>query len=438
MIRTIADLLLQLKERESLKLESAGIKHAPTIGDMYEGLSRHLLGLALPGTPGLQLSSGFIVDDLGRISGQIDCMIVRGEGTKIPYTNDFKWHVKDVIAVIEIKKSLYGRDLADAFDHLHDVHEIEFGYLQARWQKGDTANVSQAVKAFAELTGTGGPRNNQEISSMDPRMRLVFQTLAHEQLQAIRIIFGFGGYQSQRNFRKAVADIIEKQVGVPGRGVLAFPQLITSGRYSLVKTNGMPFSTSMIDGKWPFCSSSSANPILLMLEYIWTRLEREYQTSAPWGEDLENVELRSFLFASPEQQGEITGWKFTITEETGHEPDGSGYADWEPARITSAQFIAIQRLCDGRPVRLDDTEMIEYLRASGIDADDFRESLLKTGLVALRGEELQLITEECQCIILPNGEFIAGENNTGRLTRWLERWLEQNGQSEGSQPGTGE
>lgn len=432
MIRTIADLLLQLKERESLKLESAGIRHAPTIGDMYEGLSRHLLGLALPGAPDLQLSSGFIVDDSSGISGQIDCMIVRGQGTRIPYTDDFKWHVKDVIAVIEIKKSLYGRDLADAFDHLHEVHALEFGYLQSRWQKGDTADISPAVKAFAELTGRAGPRNNEEIASMDPRMRLVFQTLAHEQLQAIRIIFGFGGYQSEGNFRKAVAGIIEKQVGVPGHDVLAFPQLITSGRYSLVKANGMPFSASMIDGKWPFCSSSSANPILLMLEYIWTRLEREYQASAPWGQDLENLELRSFLLASPEQQGEMPGWKYTLTEGAGRDPGGSEYSGWEPARLTPAQFTVIQRLCDGRPVRLGDAATLEYLRASGTDPDDFKESLVRTRLVALRGDELQLITDECQCIILPNGEFIAGENSTGRLTRWLEK----NGQSEDSPPGT--
>ena len=273
---------------------------------------------------------------------------------------------------------------------------------------------------------------------MDPRMRLVFQTLAHEQLQAIRIIFGFGGYQSERNFRKAVAGIIEKQVGVPGRGVLAFPQLITSGRYSLVKANGMPFSASMIDGKWPFCSSSSANPILLMLEYIWTRLEREYQTSAPWGEVLENVELRSFLLASPEQQGEMTGWSTRSPKVSAASRAAASIPAAEPARLTSEQFIAIQRLCGGRPVRLGDTATLEYLRASGIDAGDFKENLLRTGLVALRGEELQLTTEECQCIILPNGQFIAGENNTGRLTRWLERWLKQNGQSEDSLPGTAE
>lgn len=430
MIRTIADLLLQLKERESLKLESAGIRHAPTIGDMYEGLSRHLLSLALPGAPDLQLASGFIVDDSGGISGQIDCMVVRGHGTKVPYTNDFKWHVKDVIAVIEIKKSLYGRDLTDAFDHLHEVHTLEFDYLQSRWQRGDSVDATPAVKAFAELTGIAGPRNNEEIASMDPRMRLVFQTLVHEQLQAIRIIFGFGGYQSEGNFRKAVAGIIEKQVGILGRGVLAFPQLITSGRYSLFKANGMPFSNSMIDGKWPFCSSSSANPILLMLEYIWTRLEREYQTSAPWGEDLESVVSRSLLLARPDQQGEGIGWRYTITEGGRRESDDSDYSDWEPVRLTPAQFIVIQRLCDGQPVRLDDTAMLEYLQLNGIDADDFKEGLLWTRLVALRGDELQLITEECQCIILPNGEFIAGENNTGRLTRWLERWLEQNGKSE--------
>jgi hypothetical protein len=44
---------------------------------------------------------------------------------------------------------------------------------------------------------------------------------------------------------------------------------------------------------------------------------------------------------------------------------------------------------------------------------------LETRLVGLSGNKLQLITEECQPAILPTGEYIAAENNSGRLTRWL-------------------
>jgi hypothetical protein len=51
--------------------------------------------------------------------------------------------------------------------------------------------------------------------------------------------------------------------------------------------------------------------------------------------------------------------------------------------------------------------------------------LIATTLVARKGRMLTLTTEECACVLRPDGRRIAGENNTGSLTRWTNSFMEQ-------------
>jgi hypothetical protein len=48
------------------------------------------------------------------LSRQIDVMVVHGDGERIPHTDHWIYPVNKVIAVIEVKKSPYKKDLADA------------------------------------------------------------------------------------------------------------------------------------------------------------------------------------------------------------------------------------------------------------------------------------------------------------------------------------
>lgn len=78
MIRTVADLLTEILATELPKLDASEVVHAPTIGDMYEGLSGHLLERALPQDLGLRVITGFVRGPDGTLSGQIDRMLVTG------------------------------------------------------------------------------------------------------------------------------------------------------------------------------------------------------------------------------------------------------------------------------------------------------------------------------------------------------------------------
>jgi hypothetical protein len=45
----------------------------------------------------------------------------------------------------------------------------------------------------------------------------------------------------------------------------------------------------------------------------------------------------------------------------------------------------------------------------------------------MAGNQMELITDRCQPAILPDGRFAAGEDNTGRMTRWIARYVEERG-----------
>lgn len=59
-----------------------------------------------------------------------------------------------------------------------------------------------------------------------------------------------------------------------------------------------------------------------------------------------------------------------------------------------------------------------FITNSGYQPDNFIDSLIKTGLVYIRQDTLCLLTKECGLLILPDGRFAAGENCSGKLTRW--------------------
>ncbi|MCL8250068.1 hypothetical protein AERO_01615 [Aeromicrobium fastidiosum] len=423
MINTVAELLRELMLKERAVLDANVVTHAPTIGDMYEGLSQDLLGRSLPADLGLQVVSGFIEDGAGAQSGQIDCMLVRGDGTAIPYTDGFLWHVKDVIAVFEIKKTLYGNELKDAFQHLNQVRDLEKSY-NASLTGNDPVDIKSALRAFGQIARRMPPAYDQ-IDSLRPEQRFLFHTLVSEHLGVLRIIIGYHGFKSEHNFRLALVKYLEENIGKSGFGAGSFPQLIVSGDYSMVKANGQPYSLPLMeDDWWPFYFSTPVNPVLMILEMVWTRLHRLFNLGNLWGEDLEIEVPHALLLAKAELTDDSRpGWNFRFVNTTATSLKNLGeFEAWSPAFLTRAQWVVLHALCVGNDVRFDDDALLVLLAEEGVDdANAFWAALLDTSLVARSGDgsELVLITVNCQTAVLPDGRYVAAENNTGRLSRWI-------------------
>lgn len=127
--------------------------------------------------------------------------------------------------------------------------------------------------------------------------------------------------------------------------------------------------------------------------------------------------------ASREEGGRI-GWRYKWVDLGEAElAGGDDLEQWQPAFLSTEEFVVITELCEEHRMFLDD-ELLGYLGERGVDPEELKEGLLDTGLVAMAGHEIELITDRCQTAVLPDGRLIAGEDSTGRLTRWVARCLE--------------
>lgn len=423
MIKTVAEMLQGFIQEETKKLDAYAMKHGPTIGDMYEGLSAELLNKSIPEQLNLSIVSGFVTDGGQHLSGQMDCMLVQGEGEKVPYTNAYKWHVRDVLAVLEIKKNLYSKDLMDSFFKLRQVSESYSKYLfEGEHENDRRVDLSSSYRIFSQITGIAAP-NYHEREKLSKENELIYTAVFMEQLTPLRIVLGYHGYSTEHSLREGLVKFLEEQGSGPGFGVGSFPQLIVCGGNSLVKANGRPYLSPMRDGYWDFMCSSRANPIAFILELIWTKLELEFNVRMPWGDDLEIETLNEFLRAKPVYGEEKSGWQLMYDELSPKTLESRATtSDWKPLEVTSSQYVIFSRLTN-EDVDINDPDFKEFAEKEAGSVDEFLKPMIASGHVALDDSLLQLTTESLVAVISPDGKFLVAENNTGRVEAWIEKSL---------------
>ncbi len=263
-------------EQERKVLDQDPVEHGPTIGAMYEGLTRESLHRSLP-VSNLTVTQGFAVDADGEQSNQLDCILALGEGEQVPYTDARRHRVEDIIATISVKKTLYGGDLDEGYENLRSVYQ--------RPLAAGTLVPPIAIRAFRQITGLAASREDE----IPEPFRVLWHILRVDAASPARILFGFHGYKSERTLREGVLSWMRTAVGKPGYGPMSFPHLIANEHAVVVKANGMPWAGPMKDDKWAFLmSSDTVRPANALLEVVWSRLNyRKLVGSGVFGDDME-------------------------------------------------------------------------------------------------------------------------------------------------------
>jgi hypothetical protein len=430
MISTIADLLLEIEKNGIEQIKPfLKVKHPTMIGDMYEGLTKEILNRSIFHQLDIKVVSGKISNKDNRLSGQIDCMIVVGEGQQFPYSKDYIYESEQVIAVIEVKKNLFNKDLVDAFNNLKTVYEVcdpvEF-------------EINILRDAYRSIVNEEVP-DYDELDKLPFHTQMVYHSLLIEAAMPVRIVFGYDGFKSEYSLRNAFMKFLYSQydpINLPrGFGPNNFPQLIICNNNSLIKTNGMPYSAPLIGEKWLVYSSYNKNPLLLLLELLWTKLSYKFGiTSDIFGEDLSSELLRPLVFGKCIKKDGRMGWEYYENKiprkDFEYFPDT---LEWQPSFLNNAQFHIVNGLCNLLPANLNDTEFIEFVINLGNyqSKEEFVKDMLDTNLIYIsENQELKLITDECKIYILPDGRVVAGEDKTGRLTRWLNNYNNKRNETE--------
>jgi hypothetical protein len=417
MIKTIADLLKALMEEESAVIQKTGIRHAPTIGSMYEGLTSHVLEQILP--EGLELSvvAGFAENTKGTLSGQIDCMLVSGTGSPIPHTTLFKWHVRNVIAVFEVKKNLFSAELADSHAQLQKVLHLYWDELQMN--RSGSFNVEAAEHAFKQIVGFPAPPR-QQLEQLPFDIEMIYRALTVDLVSPVRIAFGYSGYRSEFALRNGFVRFLKANLGKPGFSPNMLPNLVVCGKYTLLKLNGHPYSAARLNDWWPIIASSNENPLIFVLEVIWSRLSERTQMPEWFDQDLGMEKIALLLSCRAVEKGTTSGWEYDINALSKAQLQEAVEAvEWEPHFVSSFQFTIINLLCSQ-----DSIPVLDPL-FKGLSADEAGEvdQLLKLRLVGRERDRFVLLTRRCQCLILPDGRFAVADDSSGRFSAWVQRYM---------------
>lgn len=419
-IHSLSDLLYALTKQENEVLKSYGIQHRPTIGNQYEGLTAEILNKSIFCDLHLTVARNSFIEGSNT---EYDIILADDTGMPVKYSErQFVFKPQQVLAVIQVKKNLYGKEVKDSYENLATIAPLYYGkpteeYV-CRWA---TTSVRNSLGKHVSAYKKGQLSLDEEY---------LYHTLVTDPQIPVRIVLGYNGYSSETNFRKGIVEYLETckttaNARKNGYGPNDMPNLIICEGFSCVKITGSPFCplyNPSNNGWWNLLGTSSYNPMYFLLETIWTKLSYKYQLpSILFGEDLKIPCLSPFLDAKiHKEKGTPIGWDYGYKVMTSQELSQNNIIEeWEPVEIDKAQWVILGELGEKGSVCIKDNKELEcfVIQEGYSDLNDFIDKLLATRLVTIDSDNLRLLTYKCDRVCV-KGKWYAAENVTGRLTNW--------------------
>lgn len=418
MIKTIAELLSQIKEKESELLKDQNIDHTGIIGDMYEGLTAELMQKSIPNNIDIRVVKGQIENSDGKLTNQIDCMIVIGEGKKIPYTDNYSYNIHNVIAVIEVKKNLYTSEMKDSYENLHSVVD-----------RMETENVPLDLNkrklysdAYKNILSENIPTEDEYIK-LSKEKQYFNHLLRIEAALPVRIVLGYYGLKTEASLRNKFIQMVINNNILNGKvrfSPIYFPDIIIAENNSLLKLKGMPYASPITnDNLWTFFASTNTNPFLIILEFIFTRISYLFNIPSHelFGQDLETESLNPFIKGKIISTGNLEGWEYQYYDFA--EKDlRSGFSDWCPETVTKEMYEVFVNLCNVSKIDLNSDEFLEFLKNNSLDKQKFLDDMKNTNLIQLKKDNIQLLYNNLLCVIFED-KYLVADDGSGKFSNWL-------------------
>ncbi|PEL97813.1 hypothetical protein CN602_23360 [Bacillus cereus] len=421
-INSYHDLLIALKNKGIEEVEPLllKIKHPRVTGDAYEDITNELLTTSLFKDFDLRVVKGFIKDSEGKTSDELDCMIVEGDGQPVRSTGYYLYPVERVIAVIQVKKNVYGKDVKEGYENLNSVYSIA--------EPHQNFSFRMLEDSYASLFGEEIPPY-KEVIKYPLHKQMIYHCLLKEAYLPLRIIFGFNGYKSEFTLRKGFIDYLEENMDKYGYGPVNFPNLIICGDYSLIKLDGYPFNGAIKDDFWVFYGSYHRDPLLLMLEQIWTRLTYKYEIDDNvFGEDLLMQAIKPLIKGKCIEVEKKTGWIFDYFNYTQSELKEMSidFVDWKPYLINQRQqkFFEVLFFYSGK---IPKNELTGEFYNKIVSKDEL-EALLQTEIVGYNYQEDIVLLNYGVLLVPFRQNYLIGNNRDGRMERWLNKkrdWIQR-------------
>ena len=251
--------------------------------------------------------SGKIKNLNGDYSNQIDCMVVDAFIQQIPYTEDYIVAPENVIAVIEVKKNLFSNEMDDATANLWSVIETDISNKKIKGQLSSTA--------FETITGTIDEHKAPSLETNLNYLTALKNVLILEEFYPLRVIFGFDGFSSEYTLRAKFIKMLMKHIGEKTFSLHGLPNLIVCGEYSLIKSNGMPFTAIPENGNrdnFIYYTSYKEHSLKIFLELLLTRIADRYDINIDLLSDPTEEKLAPLLYG--EFDKDKKGWNSFVVE----------------------------------------------------------------------------------------------------------------------------
>ncbi|KEZ70450.1 hypothetical protein AAY86_16475 [Pseudomonas amygdali pv. tabaci str. ATCC 11528] len=419
-MQVLSEVLKKLISVERKVLNEHPTKHPVLIGEMYEGLTKTVLERIDFTHPDIKVVSGVIKTKEGQ-SGQIDLMVVIGEGEPIPHTDKYTYPIEQVVAVFEVKKSLYGPQVGDALLHLNKVFQLSKGDYQRKQDEGTLEfSTAQPAKEYRNLFGESPPAYEHN-ATLPFHKRVIYHTLVREWMTPLRIAIGYNGFADEHQFRKGLGRILIKNQGKPGYGVPNLPNLMISDGYSIVKLNGLPYKGNWDDTNgWCWLASSNENPIVLIMELLFHRVEHLLNAKPDRGMDLNEELLAPLILAKPLQM-KVGGGAWTFLLLDGKPDPNDRRQEWTPLAISSSEMALLKLLADNGPLYAKSSVLMEFFRRHRIaDIQKFTDAL-RSARALLQNDGILSISPGCWAVTKVKTQLYCADNGGNRLYLWAKR-----------------
>lgn len=417
-MKIMSGLLRKLMIKEKEILNGHKVRNSSLIGSMYEGLTKGLIEKIYMSHHDIKVVSGVITS--GEIqSGQIDCMVVIGEGDRIPNTDNFFYSIDKVIAVFEVKKNLLSSGIKDAYHHLEDFFQLSKKYYKEKQKAGTlNFNAERAADEFFNLFGKYPPHFDK-INQLSFEQQIVYQSLVRDFLTPLRIVIGYNGFKSENALRKSIFKIYQGKELVPGYGVSNMPNLIISDGYSLVKMNGMPYKGFWDDEDgWAWIGSSDENPLLLIMELLFDRIFSMLHVVPNIEDNLNEELLFPLVLSKPVEECSRKGWRIKIISDPIPERKVSDKL-WSPLKLSFEQYEFLKFMWTYGPLKNDSDLLDKYKSNCGVDDVLSIAELLINARVVLVADEYFKISCGEWCVAEISGGFYCGNNMGNVFFNWL-------------------
>lgn len=425
MIETVAQFLEEFKEKalKQIKDQDGDITHTVTVGDIHEGLTAEILNRSIFRGLNLRIvKNSFIYNDEGKLSKEMDCMIVIGDGQKISFTERYKYHIKDVIAVIQVKKKLYKGSLDDAHQNLRSVIDT------ASPRDGESFMTKLQRDAYKSLVTKELPQRSS-VHSLDWREQMIFHFLQLQAFWPVRILIGYESYKTEHKLREGFVEHLElltKDGPRPGYNPISFPDLMICGNTSIIKNVGMPFAFPLNFDKefyWEILMTSPKNPMYFLLEFIWTRLSYQFSLGSHFfGDDHSADAVHPFIKCKERKLDEVNfGWEYfynEISDEQLSKPLES--IPWEPHQVETFEQVLLISMFETGEITIDD-ELHKFCSKHGCSIEDIVKTWKEKRIAYKDGDKIILLLDEPIILTGPNDNFYIGENKNGEMMNWFSK-----------------